>query len=307
MINMVQKNLPAKIISLVVAIALWFFVMTEQNPVIEGTFTVPVQVVNAPTGYSISRSVDNVRIKVRGQRSLFATATEADFKAYVDLHGIDEGKQAVKVQYALPQGFEFVEISPETVTVMVDRNIQKQFKAEMVLSGNPAAGLKVANVSSAVQQVTVEGPRSAVNTVSRVVGYIGLAGNTADFNGTVPLVALNEDGKEVADVKIIPPTVEVSVSLTHGQTKKTVSVKTIVGTDLPAKYTLQGIKAEPVKVEITGDEKLVEAISEMETEKISLADAAAGTVKREVKLKVPDGITVTNKNINVTIDVTEKK
>ena len=42
---LIQRNLPAKIIALVVAVVLWLFVMNEQNPQIEGSFTVAVDLV----------------------------------------------------------------------------------------------------------------------------------------------------------------------------------------------------------------------------------------------------------------------
>ena len=51
--SLFQRNLPAKIFALLVAIVLWFFVMNDQNPSIDGSFTVPLSVVNAPEGYKL--------------------------------------------------------------------------------------------------------------------------------------------------------------------------------------------------------------------------------------------------------------
>ena len=62
---------------------------------------------------------------MRGPRSLFVSASESDFKAYVDLSKVEEGKHAVKVQTVLPQGFELVEAKPDTVTFTLDRIVQK--------------------------------------------------------------------------------------------------------------------------------------------------------------------------------------
>ena len=306
MMSLIQRNLPAKIIALVAAIVLWFFVMNEQNPMIDGSFTVPLNVANAPEGYKITRNVDSVKIKVRGPRSLFATATAAEFKAYVDLQGIDEGKQVLKVQSILPQGFEFIETSPATATFVIDKIVQKQVAAELVLAGAPSSGMTVDKVNQSLSQVTIEGPSEAVNAVSRVVGYINLSGNTANFSASIPLMAMNADGREVTDVKIIPQSIDASVLLARSPVKKVVSIKAIVGSDLPAQYIVNSLKMEPSKIEISGDEKLVDAVSMVETETISLA-ALTGSVKKEVKLKLPPGITVTNESINVTIDVAEKK
>ena len=108
-----RRNLPAKILALCVAVILWVVVMNDQNPAIEGSFNVPLAVVNSPEGYKITKSEDSVKIKVRGPRSLFVTATADDFRAYVDLDGAQDGKQDCKVQTALPQGFELVEVAAD--------------------------------------------------------------------------------------------------------------------------------------------------------------------------------------------------
>lgn len=308
MMNLIQRNLPAKIIAVIAAIVLWFFVMNEQNPMIDGSFSVPLTIVNAPDGYKITSSVDVVKIKVRGPRAMFVTATAADFKAYVDLQGIEEGKQLVKIQSVLPQGFEFIETNPTTATFVIDKIIQKQMPAEITLGGTPAAGMTVDAISQSVKQVKIEGPSEAVNAVAKVSGYIALSGNSADFSASVPLMALNADGKEVPEVKIIPQTVDVSVLLARSPVKKVVPIKAIVASDLPVGYVLVGTKLDVLKVEITGDEKLLDGINGLETQPISLADInAVGTTKKAVKLKLPAGITVTNENIHVNIEIAEKK
>ena len=58
--NIVQHNLPAKILALVIAVILWGYVMNDQNPSIESTYTVQLDVVNAPEGYKITKDAASV-------------------------------------------------------------------------------------------------------------------------------------------------------------------------------------------------------------------------------------------------------
>ena len=138
--NIVQHNLPAKILALVIAVILWGYVMNDQNPSIESTYTVQLDVVNAPEGYKITKDAASVKLRVRGPRLLFVSASESDFKAYVDLSKVEEGKHAVKVQTVLPQGFELVEAKPDMVTFTLDRIVQKTMKAEFIVTGSTAPG-----------------------------------------------------------------------------------------------------------------------------------------------------------------------
>ena len=180
--NIVQHNLPAKILALVIAVILWGYVMNDQNPSIESTYTVQLDVVNAPEGYKITKDAASVKLRVRGPRSLFVSASENDFKAYVDLSKVEEGKHAVKVQTVLPQGFELVEAKPDTVTFTLDRIVQKKMKAEFIVTGSTAPGTPVAHIEPSVETVSIEGAASDIKEVTRVIGYVGLAGNGDDFS-----------------------------------------------------------------------------------------------------------------------------
>ena len=300
-----RRNLPAKILALCVAVILWVVVMNDQNPAIEGSFNVPLAVVNSPEGYKITKSEDSVKIKVRGPRSLFVTATADDFRAYVDLDGAQDGKQDCKVQTALPQGFELVEVAPETVSFDLDKIIQKQMRAEVIVTGASAPGTTVAKVTQTSSLVTIEGPEPAVDTVVRVVGYVGLSGNSADFDLQVPLTAINADGREVQGVKVVPSATEVSISLARGLTKKIVTIHPVLQENLPKDYELGDVRTDPIKIEIAGDSNTIESLSSIDTEPIDLSKLTA-TKKMTVKLALPDGITVTNKEVNVSIEIKKK-
>lgn len=306
MIEVFNRNLMAKIIALVIAIILWFFVMNEQNPSIDSNFTVPLEITRLSDGYTVDRSVENVKLKVRGPRSLFAMATERDFKAYADLNGITEGKHSVKVQTVLPQGFELVTTSPETVIFDIDKVIKRELITELAFSGSPDSGVTIGSATPMVKTVNIEGPSQAVNAVARVVGYVNLAKKDSDFKAAVPLVAVNNEGKEVGDIKLSPDTVEVQVSIVKGLYKKFVDIKPMVANDLGANMILNSVKINPGKIDIFGDQRIVDTLDYIETEQISLADLDKPTTK-EIKLKLPIGITVTNDTITVKIDIAVKK
>ena len=301
-----RRNLPAKIVALGVAVVLWVVVMSDQNPAIEGSFTVPVAVVNSPEGYKVTKSEDTVKIKVRGARSLFVSATADDFRAYVDLSGAEAGKQSYKVQTALPQGFELVEVQPETVEFNLDKIIQKQVRADVIVTGNSAPGTTVAKVTQASSIVTIEGPQSAVESVTRVVGYVGLSGNSTDFDLQVPLTALNADGREVHDVKVVPSVTEVTVQLARGLTKKIVTIHPVLDGSLPDDLMLSEVRTDPIKLEIAGESKVLAPLSSVDTEKIDLSKVTESE-KLTVRLDLPSGVTVTNPEISVNIVVKKKE
>ena len=305
MINFFRRNLSEKCLALIVAIGCWIFVMNDQNPQIENTYTVPITVVNAPDGYQISKDVDDVKLRVKAQRSLFANVDASDFKVYVDLKDVESGTHELQVQAVLPSGFDLVSVGPGKVTVNVDKIEEKEVPIRLKLSGAAGGGKVVAKVEQSLQNVTVEGPDSVLNRVTAVIGYIGLNGSSDDFNVTVPLVAVDDREQKVEGVKLIPKTVDVNISLARGLNTKIIDIKPTLMSDLPKDYILKSVKVEPEKIEISGDADAIGPLMYLPTESISLANMTKATTLT-VKLSVPGGVTVTNTDVTVYIDVEKK-
>lgn len=298
--NMVRHNLLAKVISLVVALCLWVIVMDDQNPMVEKEFSVPVVLQNVPTSYRIERGTDTVKAKVRSQRSNFVNVESSDFKAAVDLTGAEEGSYTLPVRLEVPQGFETVEIAPEAVEVSLDPFIEKQFKVDLIVMGSAAPNVTIAGIYPQHQEVMVVGPKSFVMKVSRVIGYVGLAGNTEDFDLQIPLSAINEEGREVPGVRVVPSMTTASIELARGLSKKVVTVKPVLGNDITAGHVVESIKVNPASIEIAGVETTIASIQSVSTEPISLKNKD-GTFSATVKLVIPEGITVTNSEVSVNI------
>lgn len=305
MISFFRKNLPEKCLALVVAIGCWIFVMNDQNPQIENTYTVPISITNAPEGYQISKDVENVKMRVRAPRSLFSNIDETNFKAYVDLNGVDSGMQELQIQTVLPSGFELVSLGPTKITLNVDKIEQKQVPVRLNLSGIPGDGKVVASVDQSLQDITVEGPVSILNQVTAAVGYIGVNGNTENFSVTVPLIAVNDKDKEIEGIHLLSKTVDVSIILARGLNTKVIDIKPTLMSDLPNDYILKSVRVEPEKIEVSGNIDIIGNMTYLSTENISLAEMSAPT-KKTVKLVIPDGVTASVQEAVVTVEITKK-
>ena len=207
----------------------------------------------------------------------------------------------------MPQGFELVDVYPDSMEVTLDPIVQRKVRADISVNGSPASGVTVASVTQASDEVTIEGPSSLVNEVDRLIGYVGLTSkNESDFSLQVPLTAINADGREVSGLTIQPATMYVAVQMARGLTKKIVTITPVPGDDLDSRLELVAIKPEPLRIEIAGAENVIANLKSINTEKISLADVYKNTNKT-VKLEIPPGVTVTNHDVLAHIVVKTKK
>ena len=72
--------------------------------------------------------------------------------------------------------------------------------------------------------------------------------------------------------------------------------------DLAPHLRLEGITVEPARIEIAGPEDVIGKITSIGTEEFSLSDVHE-TEKRQVKLRLPAGVTVTDPNVTVEVKV----
>ena len=152
------------------------------------------------------------------------------------------------------------------------------------------------------ETVTVEGPRTVLEHVAHVVAHISINGQASDFSVTTPLIAVNEDGREVHGLTLTPDTIEVKVRLARGLSRKVVAIQAKARSDLSPHLHLEEVVVEPSRIEIAGREELLSGIDHIETAEFSLADVKQ-TESRQVQLRLPEGVTVTDPNVTVTIKV----
>ena len=98
-----EKDLVIKIVSVLIAILIWFVVLDSDNPFEERTITVPLtsnaEILQAKSlqvvGTPLPASVD---IKIKGRRHKINGVTAGDFKVSVDLSEVSEsGRNIINI------------------------------------------------------------------------------------------------------------------------------------------------------------------------------------------------------------------
>lgn len=303
--NLFRKNLPVKILALIASIIMWGYVMNEENPSVNGRYTVPVEIVNAPEGYDVNMGVREVTLKVRAPRSLMAAAHESDFKAIIDLSGDTEGEYDEKIRTVIPQGFELLGMSDDTVHVTMEALIAHGVPVDIVVNGKAAQGMELGDIKPAQQYVNVYGPRHLVDSIVKASGKIKLADNNSDFTMRVKLTAVTADGETVNNLAVLPGELDVTVQLVPGEGKKIVPVKPAVSGILPEGYVLGEVTVQPNQVELAGANKILADIKNVDTVPVSL-HGVTSTLDKDVELSLPEGIASTVKKVTLHIVIKSK-
>ncbi len=110
------RNEPGlKIISLVLAVVLWFYIsgeVTEDGPEKETRLfkRIPVEVMGdlESFGTSVKLDPETVDLEVAAPAEVFDSLVPGEIKAYVEVEGLSRGKYALPLQTVLPAGVVLV-------------------------------------------------------------------------------------------------------------------------------------------------------------------------------------------------------
>ena len=184
------ENWFLKLLSLIFALILWFFVMGEQKQ--EVPYAVPLVLKNVPPGMMVASEVPGrVDVRISGPRTLMMNLRPADMSIAVDLKDLQPGLTSFKrleEGFNLPSARKVTRVSPSYVDVKLERIREKVVPVQVMLSGTPANGAVVEAVVAVPPRVTVEGAESEIKNVAEVVTEpVDLTGIRESFKVMVPI------------------------------------------------------------------------------------------------------------------------
>lgn len=215
-LNLVANNQDTikKIFSLILSILLWFFIITEIDPVITKDFTnVEVELRNQSTmreaGMELLKSDDyTTNIVVSGNRSAIIGLKEEDISAYVDLGEVQPGSQRLPIHFRLSdENLKIKKSNPSAITISVDEMVSMKKPVTVTAKGNPADGMVLDRIIVNQDEVTVKGPKKSVDKVHSVAGHILITDAKETVVSSVELTPLDQNKHVIEGLEVTPNTV----------------------------------------------------------------------------------------------------
>lgn len=189
--DLLLENWGLKIVSLLLAVFLWMFVVADEKSSIH--LDVPLALDNMPGQLVVVSPIPRaVAVRVEGPRNILADLKSDDLSVRIDLKGMQAGVSHYEItpsRFDLPRAVEVMDISPRTVTLVADPAVTKRVPVHPVLRGTPAEGYEVAAVRVSPTDVEVTGSEKILKPVSALqTEEIDLTGLDRSVAKTVDLV-----------------------------------------------------------------------------------------------------------------------
>ena len=143
------KNLTLKILSLLVASFLWFFVSGKSKT--ELALSVPIEFTSIPKDMTITNKVPtSIHIRVKGTKTLLRPLTIKPPSLSVNLSKATPGKNVIHLAREtfndLPLGVNVVNLDPDSLTIYLDRFVQTRLPIRIKTRGTPPKGYQIREI-----------------------------------------------------------------------------------------------------------------------------------------------------------------
>ncbi len=201
--------------SLVLALILWGWVTTSENPQRDRTFSdVAIEVSGLTNGLQVVGSLPTASITITGPQSVIQPTRASDVSAHLDVeHVTGPGTYSVPVLVNAPDDVWDSKVTPDRISIEVEQTVARQFPLEWEQTGSTDGTKRISSVDPQVSEVTVRGPSSVVNRVSRIVLPIDISNQSGTFEDSFTPQARDGDDNPIPEAEISPESISASVAV----------------------------------------------------------------------------------------------
>ncbi len=287
------KHLHLKILSLVLAMVFWIFVVSLENAFFQLPDEISIQVFNLAPELALAKKLPSVRLTVRASDPVaLRRLSPSDFEAYIDLRNIAAGERTVPVLVTSKNSqVSVVKTEPSELQLVIEPVRQKLVQVLAEVKGQPAKGFRVDAVKLSSETVTVKGAASVLSKISSAKAFITLDGTETENSTKKAVVKIYDAGGIALDeVQIQETDFSVNLSIVEVSNSKQVGVKAKI-TGAIVNGVVKRIEVAPAVLSVKGTKEVLGQLEVIETEPIDLNNASA-SFEKKTRVVLPSGVTL---------------
>lgn len=264
------KNIPIKVLSVISALLLWFFVVGVENYVHLFPQPVAIRVVNLGQNVSIANEISQARVRYKGEPGPGSVLAANEFELYVDAAGLAEGDHQIPVRYISKNPrVVIVAVEPSSINLELEAIASKDILLKTQTVGKPAKDFEIKAVKVNLEKVKLSGAAKAIAEIKELNLKISLDGTeSADFSRKITLEAPTEWKLSGKTVSFDPAVVQVDIEVrkvakpVENTGKELVPNDISIGdsSDVPVE---SGMERKTLMAEIVFDDELKSAVKEV--------------------------------------------
>ena len=301
-----------QLLCVAVAVIIWLYVMSNDSPDYERTFSgVPVSIENtallsSSNGLTVLSGAGNLAdITITGKKSNLISYSLEDIVASVDVGRITEaGRHQLSVSVTTPSGAILKSVSPTSVEIYVDQIATKTVPVQVnIVSIQYDQSISLGVPTPDVSAVTISGPASVIDAAKYAVVNLELGTVTTSVSARGELRLLTEDGAVIDNSFVVLSQSSVGVSIpVYIEREIPITVGTKYGFFNEENAT---IRVVPGSIMVRADPKLLSGVESLEVATIDEKQITSSETQI-VTITLPAGVENVSGSTTATISVTHK-
>lgn len=305
-----NEKLIAKILCVLAAIILWFYVVMTDTTTDEKVFSgISVDIrgrdrIEDTLGLTIISGYDlTVDVTVKGPRADINRLTVDDVKAYIDMKTVDgAGEYTLPIRTSLPNGITAGALSANYMTVYVDKRTTISVPVKIVTSQVIEADFTMGTPEPSIETVNVSGPEEVLRTIDHAEASFDLGRVSKTLISTGKLTLVDANGNEINDPYVRLQTSEVTVRFP-------VYIYRDFDLKVDTKYgyydsTNSRITISPASIQVRGDPDVISSMDSVSLGQIDEKKITGDETKNMV-IMLPDGVENLSGTTTATVTITQ--
>jgi YbbR domain-containing protein len=295
MIRRLWKNLGTFLLAMALALLVWIVALNQENPIEDRAFgqPVPITLLNTPADMILTGAVaKTTQVTIRAPRLVWQTLSAKQIRISADLGNLGPGAYTLRLESSVDaDSSRVISMDPPSISVALERSQSRACPISVLPIGTPALGYAADQTQLSPSHVILQGPASAVSSVTSCVARISVDGLKQDFTGEVSVEPIDASGNLVSRVSMTPNTIQAKIPITQKQGFRDVTVKVVITGQLASGYQVTNISVTPLVITLSSsDPALVQHLPGfVETAPLDIGGASADVVRR-VPLQLPPGL-----------------
>ena len=293
-----NKKFGMKILSLLIAIMLWFYVVNQGGAATSQNYQqTKLNYYNVPAGLIVN-GPETVTVRIWG-----STKATGDIIAFVDLTGLQQGSYKLPVKIKPLQGVMFATVQPDKVDIDLKSPADRSLTIKYELSQSLPAGVELRDVSISPEKCIIRGEQEAISKVASVYAQINVGEEMGILSQQSSLIARDAHGNKInSGIQLVPASVNVYAVAESKKVTKELAVKLNLKGKVADGYVLGATSADPAMVSVLGGESSLAEMEEITSQEIDLTDRKESFTK-VVALQAPEGMIISPAQINVVVTI----
>ncbi len=317
-IGSLSNNLAYKLLSLVLAILLWSYVIST-NTSITRTKTV-YNLTGYPNGQSTladrrlalkddpTKALSGIAVTVEAPQADYSKVSADNVLVTLDLSNVrTTGNQQVPLRATTSYG-RVRGITPSTLTLAFEsldsRNVSVNTE---IVGARSGMWYNVTRCNPAT--LTISGASSVVQSIASAKVSVDVSAMESSTIKALPYVLLDAAGEEISQTMLNCSTSSVSVSLDIYPAREipvsTDAASVVTGQPAPG-YVLQSLSIQPETLQVAAERELLDGLTELRIEPVSIEGASQSFSARAAISRLSDFKNVSSEQVYVSVNIVEE-